>query len=86
MFYKRITPSATFEPYSLLLVSWVEGTDNRHGTDFELYPTLADTLAEINKFTYCGGFGSTMLAFGECGPTAAVTNNAIGAIGTTGLS
>ena len=85
MFYKRINPSATFLPYSVLLVSWIEGTDNRHGTDFDLYPTLADTLADTNKYAHCGGFGSAMMAFGDCGATAAVTNNAIGAIGTTGL-
>ena len=78
MFYKRKVPAVNFSPYSSLLKSWLEGTDNRHGTDFEIYPTIADTLADTNKFTYCGGFGSTMLAFGECGPTAAVINNAIG--------
>ena len=81
MFYKRITPSASFSPYPILLQSWVEGTDNRHGIDFDLYSTPKDALVDTNKFTYCD-YPSDMRAFGNCGATAAVYNNYIGTIGT----
>ena len=86
MIYKRKVPAVSFSPYSCLLTAWVEGTDNVHGTDFELYSSLAfsDSIEDSNKFTYCN-FGSNFKAFGNCGPTAAVLNNAIGAYGTSTL-
>ena len=83
MFYKRKNPAVSFSPYSYLFTAWLEGTDNIFGTDFELYSCLSDAIEDTNKFTYCGGYGSKMLAFGDCGPTGAVTNNAIGTYGTT---
>ena len=85
MYYKRINPSATFSPFSILFESWVEGTDNRFGDDFDLYSTLADALVDTNSYTYCGGYGSNKVAFGRCGPTGPVNNNEIGADGFSKL-
>ena len=84
MFYKRKNPGVSFSPYSCLLTAWVEGTDNVHGTDFELYSSFSDSIEDNNKFTYCN-FGSNFKAFGNCGPTAAVSNNAIGTYSTSSL-
>ena len=73
----RKVPAVSFSPYSCLLTSWLEGTDNVHGTDFELYSSFSDCMEDNNKYTYCN-FGTGYMAFRECGPTGAVSNNDIG--------
>ena len=77
MIYMRKDPSVSFAPYSCMFTSWEEGSDNVHGTDFELYASTIDALNDNNKFTACN-FGSSRRAFGDCAPTALVTNNQIG--------
>ena len=83
MFYKRKFPAVSFSPYACFFTAWQQGSDNVHGTDFELYSTLGDAANDDNKYTFCN-FGTGRMAFGDCGPTGSVTNNEIGAFGTSG--
>ena len=78
MFYKRKNPTASFSPFSKLLTVWEEGTDNRFTIDFDMYSLLKDALMSLNEYAYCSFSDSTLLAFDKCGPSAAVSNNAIG--------
>ena len=45
-----------------MFTSWVEGSGNVHGTDFELYASTIDALNDNNKYTACN-FGSGRRAF-----------------------
>jgi len=78
MFYKRTDPADGFEPHQKLLMSWEEGTDNEFQKHFKMYSSLPDSILEKNAFTHCEFTDSSWLAFGDCGPTAAVIGNAIG--------
>lgn len=77
MFYKRSDPTISFSPYAYLFVAWIEDSNNMFGVDFDLYSSLLEAIRSINKYTYCS-YSTSLLAFGECGPTAAVSSNAIG--------
>ena len=85
MLYKRKDPQAPFIPFTKLLTKWEEGNDNKFQVDFELYSKLSDAISSINQFTYCSFTDSSLVAFGDCGPTGAVINNAIGSDGISYL-
>ena len=47
-----------------------------------MFSSFSDAYTGTNAYSYCD-YKSNMLAFGECGPTGAVSNNAIGSDGTS---
>jgi cysteine-rich repeat protein len=68
IFYKRLTDLDTFEPYAYMLQSWVEA-NNVMGTDFKLYSTYHDALADTNAWQFCSFAGDFGFPY-ECGPEA----------------
>jgi hypothetical protein len=72
VYYKRITNTGNYNPYSVLIDSWIQ-TDNTLGTDFELYSTYEDAIAGNNKWTFCN-YGVTVAFPRDCGPTGSVWN------------
>ena len=81
MFYKRVDPTSSFAPFAYLLKEWIYSPDNTFEVDFNMYSSLVDAVLSINKFLYCdleAILDPNELAFGKCGPTVAVPNNAIG--------
>ena len=85
MLYKRKDPNDGFQPFSKLLTLWEQGTDNVFKVHFDMYSLLSDALQSINQYSHCGFSDPNLLAFGDCGATGAVSNNAIGSDGTSYL-
>eukprot|EP00439_Symbiodinium_sp_Y106_P012060 s2756_g1.t2 len=72
IYYRRLTdmPSG-FSAYKQMACEWTE-TDNKGGTDFKIYSSLADAIADTNAWSEYGGFGSTDVGFpGTSGPSSA---------------
>ena len=60
-----------FSAYKQMACEWTE-TDNKGGTDFKIYSSLADAIADTNAWSEYGGFGSTDVGFpGTSGPSSA---------------
>ena len=71
IYYRRLTamPSA-FSAYKMMACEWTS-TNNVGGTDFKLYSTLADAIADTNAWSEYG-FGGTDVGFpGTSGPSSA---------------
>ena len=54
-------------------------------TNFELHSTAQDAVFDKNPYQYCEFIDSAEWAFGSCGPTGAISNNAIGKEGSLKL-
>jgi hypothetical protein len=80
VYCKRITPTASYSVYALLIDSWVGGVGtgvyNTLDTDFGLYSTYEDAIAGHNKWTFCNYYSLLLekqIAFPrDCGPTGYV--------------
>jgi hypothetical protein len=68
IYYKRITDPTSFEPYDYMCCNWFNN-NNVLGTDFQLYSTIDDAVADTNRWAFCnyndGGIGFPR----DCGPT-----------------
>lgn len=69
--YKRITDAPGKDFRDLFTRNWFS-TNNRLNTDFKLYSSIADALADVRSWTFCnyddGGVGFPR----DCGPNGAV--------------
>jgi len=74
IYYRRLTDMpSTFSAYMMMACEWTS-TGNTGGTDFAIYPTLADALAGTNAWTSYA-FGGTDVGFpGTSGPSSASSN------------
>ena len=76
IYYKRITNIDSFDAYTYMIDTW-KSDSNVLGTDFNLYSTLEDVLAETNPWTYCNYDGAAgIVAFPrDCGPLGNIGGN-----------
>jgi len=70
IYYKRYTDLDSFDLYTYTY-DW-ESTNNVLGTDFNLFSTLEDALADTNAWTYCNYNDNNIGMFRDCGPTGHV--------------
>jgi len=73
IFYKRITEIPSMEELDFLDLftdNWFESANNTLNVDFELYSSLEDVEAGLNKWTFCN-YDSPQVGFPrDCGPTS----------------
>eukprot|EP01083_Nonionella_stella_P270795 917192_1 len=84
IYYKRLTLTDSVDIYNIMM-TW-EKNNNVLGTDFNLYTTLTDAIADNtqNAWTYCnyGGYKTKMMAkweigaFFNCGPSSSSKGSA----------
>ena len=67
IFYKRLTQLGTFGPYDSMCCNWMSANNLLH-TDFELYSTYADAIAETNGWQTCNYDDPTVGFPRDCGP------------------
>ena len=67
IYYKRYTMLDSFDLYKYTY-DW-ESTNNKLGTDFDLFSTLPDALSGSNPWTYCNYDDNNIGMFRDCGPT-----------------
>jgi len=70
--YVRLTGIDTFDYYENMLIVWSD-TDNKMGTDFNLYSTMDDARAGANPWNFCNynDYGAQIGFPRDCGPTRA---------------
>jgi len=68
--YVRLTMIDTFDYYENMLIVWSD-TDNKMGTDFNLYSTMDDARAGANPWEFCNynDYGAQIGFPRDCGPT-----------------
>ena len=68
VYYKRLTDLQSFDAYNHMIVTW-SNENNVLGTDFNLYSSESDMLADRNAWTYCN-YGDPDVGFArDCGPS-----------------
>ena len=71
IYYKRLTNIKTFDAYSNMIVTWSD-KDNVLETDFNLYGSESDMLANRNQWKFCN-YGDPGVAFArDCGASGPV--------------
>eukprot|EP00929_Paragymnodinium_shiwhaense_P081613 TRINITY_DN4275_c0_g1_i11.p2 TRINITY_DN4275_c0_g1~~TRINITY_DN4275_c0_g1_i11.p2 ORF type:complete len:227 (+),score=30.52 TRINITY_DN4275_c0_g1_i11:34-714(+) len=60
---------ASFEAYQVLLVTW---RDSNFHTDFDIYSSLDDAIADTKAWTFCNADDTGIGFPRDCGPSAAV--------------
>ena len=68
IYYVRKTNFDSFDAYSIFLESWLSTPANMMGTDFKLYSSLIDALADTNAWTFCNYAVSNGFPR-DCGPS-----------------
>merc|ERR1711998_505031 len=76
MYYKRISPVGSLDLYDTLTENWFDSSkavgNNDHHTDFEIYSSFEDAVADKNPWQFCN-FNVARRGFpGACGKTGAV--------------
>jgi hypothetical protein len=65
VYFKRKTDVSSWDAYDNLLVTW---RDAGFHTDFDIYPTYDDAVADTNAFQFCNGNDPGVAFPRDCGP------------------
>jgi len=70
IYFKRKTQPSEYDAWEGLMVTW-RGDVNFH-TDFDLYSSLEDALADRNAWQFCNGNNPNIGFPGDCGPSSGI--------------